>query len=225
MKAQGPAFAGDFWNFTSAFRRMNCRCFGSDDSDTIDPPVTRGEGETTIMHEIMLIIALLPAMLSAQTGQRHNVWGPLKYFVGTWEGTAESRSGRGTAERECRFILDGSFLQMESTHVYDLSAQLPEGQTHEGLELFSYDRARKALVMRQFHSEGFVNQYRLDSLSADSTTIVFVSEWLENAPPGWRAKEQYEIIDDDEFIEIFKLAPPGGEFEVYWETHLKRKDQ
>jgi len=177
------------------------------------------------MHGTLLIIALLPAMLSAQAGQRQNVWAPLRYFVGKWEGTAESRLGKGTAEREYRAILDGSFLQSESTHAYDLSTQLPEGQTHEGLELFSYDRVRKALVMRQFHSEGFVNQYLLDSLSADSTTIVFVSECLENVPPGWRAKEQYEIIDDNEFIEIFKLAPPDGEFEVYWETHLKRKDQ
>jgi len=177
------------------------------------------------VHGIVLIIALLPAMLSAQTGQRQNVWGPLAYFVGTWEGTAESRSGRGTAERECRFILDGAFLRAESRHVYEMSPQLPEGQTHEGLELFSYDRARKALVMRQFHGEGFVNQYLLDSLSTDSTTIVFVSEHLENVPPGWRAKEQFEIINGNEFIEFFKLAPPGGEFEPYWETHLTRKGQ
>jgi len=177
------------------------------------------------MRKTMLIVALLPAMLSAQTGERQDVWAPLKFFVGAWEGTAASRSGSGTAEREYRFILDGAFLQAESRHVYEASMQSPDGQTHEGLELFSYDRVRETLVMRQFHSEGFVNQYLLDSLSADSTTIVFASEHLENVPPGWRAKEQFEIINGNEFIEFFKLAPPGGEFEVYWETHLKRKDQ
>jgi hypothetical protein len=177
------------------------------------------------MRRIVLLIALLPAMLSAQTGARQEVWGPLMYFVGKWEGTAVSRSGRGTVEREYRFVLGGAFLQAESRHAYEMSAQLPEGLVHEGLELFSYDRARETLVMRQFHSEGFVNQYLLDSLSADSTTIVFVSERLENVPPGWRAKEQFEIISGDEFIEFFKLAAPGREFEAYWETHLTRKVQ
>ena len=177
------------------------------------------------MRGIVLVIALLPTVLSAQTGERHEAWAPLVYFVGKWEGTAVSRIGQGTVDREYRFVLDGAFLQGESRHAYEMSAELPEGRIHEGLELFSYDRARETLVLRQFHSEGPVNQYVLDSLSADSTTIVFVSEHLENVPSGWRAKEQFEIISENEFIEFFKLAPPGGEFEAYWETHCTRKAQ
>jgi hypothetical protein len=177
------------------------------------------------MRRIVLFITFLPVVLAAQTEERHEAWLPLMYFVGKWEGTAVSRIGKGTVEREYRFILEGAFLRGENRHVYEMSAQLPEGRIHEGLEIFSYDRARETLVLRQFHSEGPVNRYLLDSLSADSTTIVFVSEHLENVPSGWRAKEQFEIINENEFIEFFKLAPPGGEFEAYWETHCTRKVQ
>jgi len=176
------------------------------------------------MHGILLIIALLSVLLPARAEDDHGAWGPLTFFAGKWEGTATSRSGTGTATREYRFMFNGAFLNEEVRHVYDPSAEEPEGQTHEEVGFFSYDRERRTFMLRQFHSEGLVVQYVLDSLSADSTTIVFVSESIENAPPGWRAKEQFEIIGDDEFIELFKLAPPGGEFEAYWETHLTRKD-
>jgi hypothetical protein len=94
---------------------------------------------------------------------------------------------------------------------------------HEDWGLFSYDRSRKKFVLRQFHVEGFVNQYVLDSLAADGKTLILVTESIENIPVGWRAKETYKILNDDEFVEIFELAEPGKGFEVYSENHLKRK--
>lgn len=176
------------------------------------------------MLRTFLIIVALPAVLFAQTGERQSEWAPLRYFVGTWEGTATSRTSIGTATREFRFVLDGAFLESAGKTVYEASTQLPDGQTREELGFFSYDRARKTIVLRQFHPEGYVNQYALDSVSVDTTTLVFVSENIENIPPDWRAKVQYEIIDKNEFIELFKLAPPGEAFEVFWETHFTRKD-
>jgi hypothetical protein len=50
-----------------------------------------------------------------------------------------------------------------------------------------------------------------------------LSEGIENIPTGWRARETYRIISNDEFIEVFELAAPGKDFEVYTENHLKRK--
>ena len=41
---------------------------------------------------------------------------------------------------------------------------------HEHWSFFSYDRARKALVLRQFHQEGFVNQYVLDTAERSTPT-------------------------------------------------------
>lgn len=60
--------------------------------------------------------------------------------------------------------------------------------------------------MRQFHIEGFVNQYKLDSISPDKKTIVFISENIENIPAGWRAKENCDLTRDNEFTETFELA-------------------
>ena len=88
--------------------------------------------------------------------------------------------------------------------------------------MISFDRARKQFVYRQFHVEGFVNQYSAEAAEG-AKREVFVSEAIENIPPGWRARETYNILSNDEFTETFELAEPGKEFEVYTETRLKRK--
>lgn len=89
--------------------------------------------------------------------------------------------------------------------------------------MMSFDKSRKNFVLRQFHVEGFVNQYVMTSSSADGKTIVFTSESIENIPAGYRARETYKILGPDEFMEVFEIAEPGKDFEVYSEGHFKRK--
>jgi hypothetical protein len=88
--------------------------------------------------------------------------------------------------------------------------------------MYSYDRVLKKIVLRQFHGEGFVNEYTLDSASPDGKSLEFTSIRIENIAPGWRAREAYRIVSSDEFVETFSLAPPEKEFAVYSETHLRR---
>jgi hypothetical protein len=175
------------------------------------------------MRQIFLAITLVPCLLFAQTDKKPDVWQPLKFFVGAWEGTGKGQSGVSKVEREYQFVLNGKFLQARNKSVYEQQEKNPKGELHEDWGLFSYDRSRKKFVLRQFHVEGFVNQYVLDSLAADGKTLVLVTESIENIPAGWRAKETYKILSSDEFIEIFELAEPGKGFEMYSESHLKRK--
>jgi hypothetical protein len=62
----------------------------------------------------------------------------------------------------------------------------------------------------------------LDRASADGREMVFVSEAIENIPPGYRARETYRFSGRDRFEEIFELAKPGKEFEVYVRTKFTR---
>jgi hypothetical protein len=87
--------------------------------------------------------------------------------------------------------------------------------------VFSYDGTRKRFVFRQFHTEGFVNTY-VQQPGSDAKTLVFETETIENIPAGWRARETYTVINDDEFVERFELAEPGKEFELYSEARLRR---
>lgn len=112
---------------------------------------------------------------------------------------------------------------MQNRSQYAPQPANPKGESHEDWGLISFDKSRKQFVLRQFHVEAFVTQYVVTSVSADGKTIVFTSESIENIPAGWRARETYRIVSDDEFTETFELAGPGKEFEVYTENRLRRK--
>jgi hypothetical protein len=49
----------------------------------------------------------------------------------------------------------------------------PEGEVHGHSTMFSYDRARNSLVMRQFHVEGFVNQYAMPATVGTDASLLF----------------------------------------------------
>ena len=175
------------------------------------------------MRKALLLIVLVPLIGLAQESRKENNWSAFTFFVGTWKGTGAGQPGTSQLEREYQFILGGKFIQVNHKSVYAPQEKNPKGETHEDLGFVSYDRRAKQHLFRQFHTEGFVIQYRLESITEDGKTIVFVSESIENIPPGWRAKETYRILNNDEFIEIFELAAPDKEFSLYSENHFKRQ--
>jgi len=60
-------------------------------------------------------------------------------------------------------------------------------------------------------------------VSPDGKSFTFVSEQIENGPPGLRAKLMFDILDDDDLRVSFHLAFPGREFDCYSVNTLKRK--
>jgi hypothetical protein len=105
----------------------------------------------------------------------------------------------------------------------DLSAATEEreGEVHEHWSFFSHDRARHTLVFRQFHQESLVNQYVMVA-GSPAGTVVFESEALENVASGWRARETYQLVSPDEFVETLELASGAGAYEVYSKARFKR---
>lgn len=142
-------------------------------------------------------------------------------FVGKWQGTSEGQPGTGTLTREYRQVLGNRFIEETNRSVYPAQEKNPKGEIHEHRSFLSFDRARKAVVFRQFHTEGFVNQYVLEPPSKPGT-LVFVSEAIENIPKGYRARETYTFISNDEFEEVFEIAEPGKDFVLYSKARLKR---
>ncbi len=150
-------------------------------------------------------------------------WKPMRYFLGSWEGTGEGFGQESKLNRTYEFILEGKFVFSKNKSVFDPPNDDSPGETHEDWAIVSYDTNREKLVLRSFHVEGFVNQYVLKSMTPDGRTIVFVTEHIENIEPGWRARETYRILSDDEFEETFELAAPGGDFKVCVSNRLHRK--
>lgn len=147
---------------------------------------------------------------------------PLRPFIGKWEGDSQGEPGVGKMEREYAFALRDRFIQVSNKAVYPPQTKNPKGENHEDLGFFGFDGSLKKLNLRQFHVEGFVVHYSLESISEDGRSFVFKSTAIENISAGWVARESYRFINDDEFMETFALAGPGKEFETYSETRFRR---
>jgi len=161
------------------------------------------------------------ARTSAQSAAPADTLAPVVRLVGRWTGTSEGQPGKGQVERQYERVLGSKFIQVRNRSSYPPQEKNPKGETHEDIGFFSFDSARKRVVFRQFHIEGFVNQYALEP-SAAADRVVFTSESIENIPAGFRARETYMFSGNNQFEEIFEVAEPGKDFEVYSRSRLTR---
>jgi hypothetical protein len=172
------------------------------------------------MKTILLLFGTLLLLIVPASAQA-DIWKPFQSFVGEWRGVGGGLPGTGDYERSYKMIFDGKFIEIRNRSTYPKQEKNLKGEVHEDVGYISYDKARKTFILRQFHKEGFVNQYKLESISPDGKRMVFISESIENIPAGFRAKETYEI-GANEFTETFEIAEPNKDFQVYTKTAFKK---
>jgi hypothetical protein len=170
----------------------------------------------------VLVCLLIPSGVRAQDESTDDRWDELQFFAGSWLGKETGASGVGEGDRQYGFIMDGKYLFAMNTSIFHPQEANPEGETHEDWSLFSRDTVRDAIILREFHSEGFVNQYVLDRDQSGVDKIVFVSESIENLPEGWRSRLTLTILGEHDFSEVFELAAPGREYEVLLRNNWRR---
>ena len=173
------------------------------------------------MTQVLFAVCLLWCGGIAQQFAGADTFDRVGFLVGRWHGTTEGQPGKGTVQREYSRVLNGRFIRVRNRSEYEPQPKNPKGEIHEDEGFISFDRSRKALVFRQFHTEGFVNQY-IESSESVPAKIVFTSEAIENIPAGWRARETYQAFGADEFEEVFELAEAGKPFEMYSRTRFRR---
>lgn len=170
-------------------------------------------------RKIFVMLILLPILFAAQTDQKIDVWKPLRFLEGTWEG---EDPGVSKVTQAYEFVLNGNFLHMKTRSVFEPTEKNPKGEIHEDFGIFSYDQGRKTFVMRGFYVEGFVNTYVMGDMSEDGKNFMFLTEHVENAPDGTKAKLVYKVLGDDEIEQSFHVAFPGGEFSCFFIHDLKK---
>jgi hypothetical protein len=173
-----------------------------------------------MIRRIFVLFILVPILVAAQTEQKKDVWKPLRFLEGTWDG---EDPGVSKVTQVYQFVLNGNFLHMKTRSVFEPTEKNPKGEVHEDFGIFSYDQGRKTFVMRGFYVEGFVNTYVMDDMSDNGKTFTFLTEHVENAPEGTKAKLEFKVLGADEIEQSFHVAFPGREFSCLFIHNLKRQ--
>ena len=160
---------------------------------------------------IFFILALVTAPCSSIQAEKaeEDTWKNFRYLEGIWEGTGDGMSGISKVTYSFEFLMNKKYLHMRTRSVFKPQEKNPKGEVHEDWGMFSYDTMRKKHVFRQFHVEGFITQYTLESISAQGNFLEFATETIENAPPGMKAKLTFEKRDDKTMELKFFLMMPG----------------
>ena len=173
------------------------------------------------MIQVLLVVSALSSAALGQQATPADPFARVAFLIGRWEGTTEGKPGKGTVQREYTRTLNGRFIRVRNRSEYPAQPDNPKGEIHEDEGFISFDRSRKVLVFRQFHTEGFVNHYAETGESTPGK-IVFTTEAIENIPAGWRARETYTAHGSDEFEEVFELSQAEKPFETYSRARFKR---
>ena len=84
----------------------------------------------------ILLLVLVPVVLMAQAEKKQDVWEPMKFLLGQWEGKGDGKSGISKVWKEWHFVLNGKFLNMKTKAVFEPQEKNPKGETHEDLGYF-----------------------------------------------------------------------------------------
>lgn len=150
-------------------------------------------------------IGLLPVSTTAGDPERlatqqERAWRSLRTLVGQWH----TSNGERDTRTNYRLIANGNYLASET-----VSVSRSEQDVHSDLEVFSYDAAKKRVMMRQFVSEGVICRYKLDEISSDGKTLTFVTEHCEGGSPTFAARATYGILSSNEYTTKLELARSG----------------
>lgn len=168
-----------------------------------------------IKRALLLALVAVGSMGSLPSGAQEAPLARVAALAGRWTGVGEGVPGLSAAQRTIGRDLNGRFVRAEGRSVYPKQEKNAKGEVHDSLSIWSYDKARKLLVLRVFDSLGFVSTYVQDRAASTDDVIVLESEQMENVPTGWRARYTYSLVSADEFRELFELNPDGKGFKPY----------
>ena len=173
-------------------------------------------------HMPFFLVAVFAAVLSSTatpwasaqetTTDEADLWAPFRLLAGTWEGRIDGKLGTGRGVRRYEFALDDLYLVVRHASVRLPQEKSPAGDYHRELAVYSHDRERDVIVLRDFKIEGYVLVYACE---VEPKRFVCTTEHVESGP-GWKARLSVEVEDRYRMKETFELAPPGRDLEVYF---------
>ena len=171
------------------------------------------------LYHILFIVFIF----SSLDAQSQDKWSKFESIIGQWNGNGIGYGGAtSTVKTSFKLVMNNQFVEVKNESVFMPTEKNPKGEMHTDWGLISFDKQRKLYVFRQFHVEGFVNQYILNQEVSTPHKLVFESEVIENFVPGGKARWTIVINNENTVKTVFDLQMPGKEFVNYGKNTYKR---
>jgi hypothetical protein len=177
------------------------------------------------MNKLTLALACLigTAPLVQAQNTPSDPWSRLRFLVGEWRGATTGEQGTGTVTHRYRLILSGLYLQEQSMASFPPQPLHPDGAVFSNASFLWHDKIRNTLLFRQMRQDQFNGTFLLSTAQSHPTTkLVFESERLDSLPATWKARETFEAVSPNEYIEIFEVAEGDKPFAVRSRVQFKR---
>jgi hypothetical protein len=184
---------------------------------SFSPRPARQTGLVGLFFLVTLLCAASGQLLAQQSPSAVN-WSAFKFLMGEWMGEGTGTPGEGTGGFSFSYDLQNTILVRKNFADYPATKERPAFR-HEDL-MIVYQEVGK-IRATYFDNEQHVINYSV-AVSADSSSIVFVSDPLPSAP---RFRLTNTKAGTDKIGITFEFAPPGkpGAFTRYIEATARRK--
>lgn len=147
----------------------------------------------------------------------------INFIIGDWSGTG-SGFGNNKSKIESSFqpVMDGNYIEVKNESWFEPTEKNPKGEHHLDKGFISYDKSRKLIILREFNSEGYFNQYVLNDSISDENTLVFETEFIENFVPNGKAKLTIKKISENEIETVFDVSF-GKDYSCFGDNKLIKK--
>ncbi len=173
-----------------------------------------------MLKQLVLFVALV---IVVTTVQAQNPLERFENIIGVWEGAG---TGFGNSKSKITasyaWLMNRQYIEVKHHSEFDPTEQNSEGEIHDDLGIISFDKGRGVIVFRQYHNEGFFNEYVLNDSISTPAKLIFETERIENFVPGGRAQFTINIINKDEIQTVFDVGFPGKEMACFGTNDLQK---
>jgi hypothetical protein len=152
----------------------------------------------------VLLCMIAFAGTARATDPASDQWLPLHRFIGEWSGIASGEGGDGTVTRKYTFVMSRRFVHESNTSRYPPQERNKSGEVHEHWGIFSYDKARKVLVLRQFHASERIARRLGNAFVAP--VMAYVPEGDLEPPTGHMAYPGTITLPNEHFMKVVEFA-------------------